>query len=426
MSNDITSREAEEAVLGGLLLDSSQFDLVEGVLGPEHFTGGVRPDIFLHIQGQFRRREVADVITVGAAIPGASDYAFDLIQATPGTTMLSAWAGVVREKWTLRQAARIATNLATSCRSNDGEAIDEAIKELMSLRKAAATHQFTARGAMEAAYANIQAAADRPKGLVGVPTGLKEMDDLLGGFHPTDLSVFGARPGIGKTGFLLNSARAGAMAGPVAFFSGEQPHHQLGMRWLAGEAGIPLQRLRNGHISSDRDWARAATAVQKISALSIHIDDTSSPDIRHIQRTARKLRHEHGITAAYIDYIQIIKAKELKRAERHEIVGFVAHELKEMGKELEISVIALAQLDRKADDSKRPQMNHLANSSEIEKEADQIGLLWRDQTSPNATVSQAEINIVKQRHGIIGTIFCRWHGASTSYISKDDPRAEAA
>lgn len=418
MSDQITSREAEEAVLGGLLLDSSRFDEVDDILEPGHFTGGGRSDIFVHVRDQFRRREVADAITVGSAHPDLSDYAWELYQATPGTAMLRVWANLVREKWILRQAAMIGMNLATSCRGNDTDAIDEAVKLLMGLRKTSAVHQFTARNALETAYAQVREASERPEGLVGLPTGIAEMDMLLGGFHPTDLTVFGARPGIGKTSLLLGAARAGAVKGPVALFSGEQPHHQLGIRMLAAQAQISLQRMRNGQLRTDSEWARTATAVQQLSQLPIHIDDTSKPDIRHIQRVARKMKHEHDIKAAYVDYVQIIKAKELKKAERHEVVGFVTSELKEMGKELGISVIALAQLDRKADESKRPLMSHLSNSSEIEKEADQIGLIWRDQTMPKAIVTDAEINFVKQRHGIPGTVFCKWHGASTSFVSK--------
>lgn len=419
MSDGITSREAEEAVLGALLLDSSTFSDIDGLLGPEHFTGAGRASIFRHIQEQSRRRELADVITVGAELPEEADYALTMAQATPGTSMLRAWAGIVREKWVLRQAAMIATNLATSCRANDADAIDESIKLLMGLRTANAQHQFTARAALEAAYANVVEASKRADGLVGLPTGIEDMDKLLGGFHDTDLSVFGARPGIGKTSLLLGAARAAATRGPVLIFSGEQPHQQLGLRMLAAGAGIPLQRLRNGHLTTDAQWARTTNAVQALSLLPIHIDDTSSPDIRHIQRVARKAKHEHGIVAAYVDYIQIIKAKELKRAERTDVVVLVAQELKEMAKELNIPVFALAQLDRKADESKRPQMSHLANSSEIEKVADQIGLLWRDQSDPKAVISNAEINIVKQRHGITGTVFCKWHGASTSFVSKE-------
>lgn len=418
MNDGITSREAEEAVLGALLLDSSTFSEIDGLLGPEHFTGGDRSDIFVHIRDQHRRRESADAITVASALPKLSEYAWELYQATPGVAMLSSWAGIVRDKWVLRQASKIATNLATSCRGNDADAIDESIKLLMGLRTANAQHQFTARAALEAAYSGVVEASKRVDGLVGLPTGIDEMDNLLGGFHDTDLTVFGARPGIGKTSLLLGAARAAAARGPVLIFSGEQPHQQLGLRMLAGGAGIPLQRLRNGHLTTDAQWARTTNAVQSLSLLPIHIDDTSSPDIRHIQRVARKAKHEHDIKAIYVDYVQIIKAKELKRAERTDVVVLVAQELKETAKELNIPVIALAQLDRKADESKRPQMSHLANSSEIEKVADQVALLWRDQSEPKNPLPKAEINFVKQRHGILGTVYCHWHGASTSFVSK--------
>lgn len=158
----ITPKEAEESVLGALLMDSSAFTEVDGILEPEHFSGAGRAAIYRHVREQSRKREMADVVTVSCAMPEESDYAFAMIQQTAGTAMLVPWAQLVREKWVLRQAAMIGSNLAASCRGNDADSIDEAVKALMALRKASGAHQFTTRNAVEEAYAHIREASERP------------------------------------------------------------------------------------------------------------------------------------------------------------------------------------------------------------------------------------------------------------------------
>lgn len=416
---EATAREAEEAVLGALLIDSSRFRDVDGLISPEHFTSDARMAICRVIAEAARSNELADVVTVSTALPETQDYCFDLIKSTPGTAMLIPWAGIVRENWRLRQAIMIATNLMANCRDRDGQAIDGAVRDLMALDVDSFDHEHTTRSALESAWRQIHTAHDSGGALAGLTSGLQPLDDALGGFHASDLVVVAARPAMGKTGFLLGATEAGSRQGPVGLISGEQPHDQVGMRWVAAGSGISLHRLRAGRLYNDNEWARASKAVQEYSLLPIHISDAAAPDLTDVERIARKWRHKHGIKGLYVDYLQRIQVSSMRKAPRHERVGEVAMRLKNLARDLEIPVIALAQLDREADKDERPKMHHLANSSEIEKESDQIILPWRDLSNPKAVIAKAEMNVVKNRHGMIGTIHCRWHGASTSFVSKE-------
>lgn len=417
--HDTSARDAEEAVLGALLIDSSRFRDVDGLICPEHFTSDARAAICRVIAEASRGKEVADAVTVSASLPQVQDYVYELIQAVPGTAMLIPWANIVRDNWRNRQAMMVATNLIGRLKDRDEEAIATAMRELGRLEDDRPEEFHDSRSALTAAWQQINAAHDSGGAMVGLTSGLQPLDDALGGFHDSDLIVVAARPAIGKTGFLLGATEAGSRQGPVGLISGEQPHDQVGMRWVAAGSGISLHRLRAGRLYNENEWARASTAVQEYSRLPIHISDAAAPDLTEVIRIARKWRHKHGIRGLYVDYLQRIQVGSMRKAPRHERVGEVAMQLKNLARDLEIPVIALAQLDREADKDERPKMHHLANSSEIEKESDQIILPWRDLSDPKALIAKAEMNVVKNRHGMIGTIHCRWHGASTSFVSKE-------
>jgi replicative DNA helicase len=327
-------------------------------------------------------------------------------------------ADLIRGAWRGREAHRIAVELADAAGRREDGAIDTAIAGLMALHAEDADCEHTAKTALKAAWEEVQLAHEHGGALIGVPTGLYDLDDTLGGLHDSDLIVIGARPAMGKTGLLLGMVLAGSEKGPVGLISAEQPASQVGLRWMAAGSQVGVGKLRAAKIQ-DEQWPRISRACTDLGPRPIRIFDRSSPDIAEVIRVARRWKQQHGIKALYVDYLQKLEIAAQAQAPKHERVGAIARALKNLARDLNIPVIALAQVARKVEErqNQRPGMADLADSSEIEKEADQIMTLWRDQSNPQAETAPAEINVVKNRHGNIGTIHCLWRGAQTAFVN---------
>jgi replicative DNA helicase len=255
---------------------------------------------------------------------------------------------------------------------------------------------------MKRAIEIIEEADSKKGGVFGVPSGLTDLDKVLGGFHNSDLYVVGARPAIGKTAMLLNFANAAGVAGGV--ISAEQPAEQIGLRLIAIDGKVCAHKMRNGDLE-EHDFARIALTARNLNQKEIHLYDKSGPTIMEVIRQARKWKMQYDIRILYVDYIQRLKWTDLKIA-RHEQVGNVVMCLKELARDLNIPIVALAQVNRDVEKrtDKRPNMGDLANSSEIEKEADCIMLLYRDEVYNDQTMDKGviEIDVAKNRHGPTG------------------------
>ncbi len=327
-------------------------------------------------------------------------------------------SGLLVTAWRDREAWQIAAVLADEAGRRQEGSVDRAIAALMALHAEERDCEHTAKSAMGLAWDEVVAAHAAGGRLIGVPTGIHELDETLGGLHNSDLIVVGARPAMGKTGLLLGMTAAAGRVGPVGLISGEQPASQVGLRWMAAGSGVSVGKLRAAKIEEEQ-WPRLQRSIGDYSGRNIRLLDRSSPDIAEVIRVARRWKHQYGITALYVDYLQKLEIAALAKSPKHERIGAIARALKNLARDLQIPVIALAQVSRKVDErtSGRPQMSDLADSSEIEKEADQVMMLWRDLTDPQAAMAAAEINVVKNRHGNIGTVHCLWHGGSTSFVS---------
>lgn len=328
------------------------------------------------------------------------------------------YAGLIVTDWRHREALRIARELAAAAGSRQEGAIDTAVAGLMALHADVRDYEHTARSAMQAAFQQVSAAFEAGGALIGVPSGLADLDDVLGGFHDSDLIIIGARPAMGKTGMLLSMIDHASQTLPLGLISGEQPHEQVGLRWMAAGAKVSVGRLRNANIE-ESEWSRISDSTKQWSDRNVRIYDRSSPDIMDVIRVARRWKHQHGIKALYVDYLQKLEMASEAKAPKHERIGAIARALKNLARDLQIPVIALAQVSRKVEErqNQRPMMSDLADSSEIEKEADQIMTLWRDQTNSQAVVQPAEINVVKNRHGNTGTVPCLWMGEQTRFVN---------
>lgn len=412
--------------------------LAEMPLAPKHFGNEVHAQLWELIQAQSLQNRPVDPVTVmdAAARLGlrsvseaalAIGSAADLYPATDASYHAKTVAGA----WRARETLQIGLDLAAAAKMREDGAADAAMQRLMDLHTDDRNYEHTARTAMQAALQEAARARANGGRILGVPTGIFDLDDTLGGLHDGDLVVVGAPPGTGKTGLLLGFTSAGAKAGAVGLVSGEQPADQVGLRWLAAGTSITVGRLRAGKFGQHDMLAMDQTA-EEFGELPVQILDRGSPDITEVIRVARRWKAQYGIRALYVDYLQRLEMESLAKSPKHERVGAIARCLKNLARDLRIPVVALAQVrrpqDAKANDNPRLSMHHLADSSEIEKEADQILMLWRDKTNLQAERAPAEINVVKNRHGNLGTVECIWHGGSTSFLNRstEDEFAEAA
>lgn len=391
---------------------------------PKHFANEAHGNLWELIQQLAQDAKPFDAVSLADAAERAGRKALSHLALEIGCSGAIAVAssagypaGLLVTAWRDREARGVALTLVEEVGRREEGSVDRAIAALMALHAEDGDCEHTAKSAMKLAWEEVMAAHDAGGRLIGVRTGLQELDDTLGGLHNSDLIVVGARPAMGKTGLLLGMTLAGSRDGPVGLISGEQPASQVGLRWMATGSGVAVGKLRAAKIE-EHQWSALARAVSETGERAVRILDRSSPDISEVIRVARRWKHQYGIRALYVDYLQKLEIGLLVKSPKHERIGAIARALKNLARDLQIPVVALAQVSRKVDErtSGRPQMSDLSDSSEIEKEADQIMMLWRDLSNPHTESAAAEINVVKNRHGNIGTVHCLWRGGQTAFV----------
>jgi len=399
--------DAEFAVIGGMISEPVFVTEIDD-LCPEDFTIESLRLVYAEMVDMSLGRQVIDIVTVIERLRlKYPTYDFKILgqcrSACVSTANLKSYAKIIRDESQKRRASSIASTLLDTVKYNGLDAVDAAIKDLMALTMTRKNHEMSIGQVMRSAIEIIQQADESKGGLVGVPSGLLDLDRILGGFHNSDLYVVGARPAIGKTAVLLNFANSANV--PCGIISAEQPAEQMGLRLIAIDGRVCAHKMRNGELE-ELDYDRVAiTAAKFNSRNNIHVYDKSGPGIMEVIRQARKWKMQHDIKILYVDYLQRLKWTDL-RIPRHEQVGNVVMCLKELARDLNIPVVALAQVNRDVEKrpDKRPNMGDLANSSEIEKEADCIMLLYRDEEYDQNSLDKGvmEIEIAKNRHGPTG------------------------
>lgn len=401
---DVTPSFAEEAVLGGLLLDNERYYDVATVLSAEQFTNAGRSRLFALIRDRVLAGEPADAVTIGELDPDLFSYAIDLAQNTPGASGVPAYAGIVRGNWQRRMAANIGATLVSSARAGDPDAVNTALSKLLSLNSTVTECEYTGKQALRQAWRAVEEAHANGGKLPGITTGLGVLNDILGGFHNSDLTVVGGRPAMGKTAFLggLTEAAANDKRRP-GVISAEQPAVQMAMRRLSMISSVPASMLRSGQFQ-DEDWSKLQSGMETALGRDMWIYDRSAVTLDELVGIARKWKHTHDIGILFIDYAQRIKVPGCR--DRIQEVSEVAMGMKNLARDLNIPVVALAQVKAAVESrpDKRPNAGDLANSDELTREADQILMLYRDEVYNLESQHKgiAEILIEKNRHGPTG------------------------
>ncbi|RMD78577.1 MAG: replicative DNA helicase [Gammaproteobacteria bacterium] len=428
------SVEAEQAVLGGLMLDNGAWDQVAELLEEQDFYRREHRLIFRAIGELAAQAAPFDVVTVSERLEalglleeaGGLAYLGSLAQNTPSAANIAAYAGIVRDHAVARRLVQVGTAIANSVYDRQGRSTTELVDHAEQL-----VFQIAERGARRPGAGvalkellvkvldriDTLSAQDSP--ITGIPTGYKDLDLLTSGLQPADLIIVAGRPSMGKTSFAMNLAEHAALKRklPVAVFSMEMPGEQLVLRLLASLGRIDQHKLRTGRLG-DEDWARMSHAVGQLAELPVFIDDTSALTPTELRARARRLKREHDIGLVVVDYLQLMQVPGHKENRATEI-SEISRSLKALAKELQVPVIALSQLNRSLEQrpNKRPVMSDLRESGSIEQDADLILFIYRDEVyhedSPDK--GTAEIIVAKQRNGPIGTVRLAFLGQYTRF-----------
>lgn len=420
------SVDAEASVLGGLMLAPDSLAKVAAILDEELFYLRDHRLIYRAILDLDAARQPYDAVTIGEWFEahGLTDhvhpsYVIDLASTVPSAANIGAYAKIVRDKATLRKVIEVGGGMVDDVYDGgDSQAIlDHAIRELMALSNVQQSCDYSLAQAVRMAWADAEEASRKPGAFRGVPSGYGRMDKRLGGFHKGDLVILGARPSMGKTALMVNMAlNAGASGFSVGMISGEQSALQIGQRSISNEARVVAETLRNGEIEEEA-WPRLTLAMRTLIERKVRIYDRSAPTLDEIGRVARRWTQEYGIAVLFVDYLQRIRVP--KAENRIEEVAEVARGLKTLARDLDIPVVALAQVKAEVDKrvgDKRPGLGDIANSDEATREADLIGFLYRDVVyNPGADSCAAELNFEKNRHGPTGQFDLRFDGATMRF-----------
>jgi len=435
------SIDAEQSVLGGLLLDNQRWDAIADRLSVDDFYRREHRLIFAAISALCQENSPADVITVSERLEQTGDleaagglaYIGSLANNTPSAANVPAYADIVRERSILRQLLAACHDISEAAYNPGGrtalEILDYAEKRIFDISEKRARR----RGGYEPIASLLTKTVDRidqlyrTQGTVtGVPTGFTDLDEKTSGLQKSDLIIIAGRPSMGKTTFAMNIAENAAVGHkiPVAVFSMEMPGTQLAMRMMASLGRINSHRIRTGKLD-DEDWPRLTSAVSLLSEAPIFIDDTPALTPMELRARARRIKREHDLGLIIIDYLQLMQAGEGATSEnRATEISNITRALKGLAKELDVPIIAMSQLNRSLEQrtDKRPVMSDLRESGAIEQDADVILFIYRDEVynedSPNK--GTAEIIIGKQRNGPIGKVMLTFLGEYTrfeNYIS---------
>ena len=440
------STEAEQAVLGGIMLSNQHWDgIAERVIAEDFYTFAHKA-IFQTMEELMRNQTPIDLITLDQALKakGISDsvggfaYLADLSNNTPNAINILAYAEIVREKAILRELIAVGNRIAENSYSPKGKDIkmvlDEAEREVFAIaekRSSSTEGPQNVLSVLESTIARIETLGklENHNGVTGVTTGFVELDKKTAGLQPSDLIIVAARPSMGKTTFAMNLCENAAMASdkPVLGFSLEMPAEQIMMRMIASLARVDQTKIRTGQNLEEAEWSKIASVFGMFKQKNnLYIDDSSGLTPTELRSRARRVYRENGgLSMIMVDYLQLMRAPAFSDNRTLEIAE-ISRSLKALAKELEVPVIALSQLNRTLEQraDKRPVNSDLRESGSIEQDADLIMFIYRDEVYNDNSEDKgvAEIIIGKQRNGPIGRVRLAFNGQFSRFDNLAEQR----
>ena len=427
------SIEAEQSVLGGLMLDNRCLDQIGDKLDPEDFYRKEHQLIFKAISDLTVESKPADVLTVSEylqntgelAQAGGLAYIGTLAKNTPSTANVTAYAEIVRERSVMRHLLSVAGDISRAVYEPEGrstvELLDFAERNIFAI-----SEMGSRSGGFQPLTKLLSVAVERIDKLYqsdspisGLPTGFTDLDAMTSGLQDADLIIVAGRPSMGKTSLAMNIAENVAVGQqlPVAIFSMEMPGEQLAMRMLASMSRINTHKIRTGKLNDD-DWPRVTSTISLLAQAPIFIDDTPGLTPMELRTRARRLKREHGLALVLVDYLQMMQSFEGSENRATEVSN-ITRALKNLSKELNVPLIVMSQLNRSLEQrpNKRPVMSDLRESGSIEQDADVILFIYRDEVYNEDSVDKgtAEIIISKHRNGPTGTVRLTFLGQYTKF-----------
>ena len=448
--------EAEQAVIGSILVSNEIFDEINLILSSNNFYDPIHQKIFSAIENLIFRGMLANPITLKSYFEdekddlNVPDYLVKVTKFSTSIRQALEYSKIIYDMFVRRELIKISENTIDTAKLNDlsttgQDIIEDSEKLLYELAEKGSSYSslISFDKALRQTIDMASAAYKNEEGIVGVPTGLRDLDDRLGGLHKSDLIIIAGRPGMGKTALATNIAfnaaqklqDSGKEKASVAFFSLEMSSEQLSTRILAEQSKIKSNDIRRGRIS-DEQFDRFLETSKNISELPLYIDETPALTIAAMSNRARRIKRLHGLDLIIVDYIQLMRGSLNYKDGRVQEVSEITQGLKAIAKELSIPVVALSQLSRQVEqrDNKKPQLSDLRESGSIEQDADVVMFVYREsyylenkepkpatvehaewQAKMNEVSNLAELIIGKQRHGPTGNVFLEFEAMFTKF-----------
>ncbi|SRR5438876_1081879 len=438
------SLEAEEAVLGGILLDNTALDRITELVHVDDFYRESHRTVFRAMLDLSARNEPSDLITLAEVLKGhgelaavgGSAYLAELAERVPTAAHVVQYAKIVRDKSILRALIGAATEIAMhgyDGRQDVGEMLDRAEQLIFGISDRKVKPEFVRiSDLLVESLKTIERLYEQKQAVTGVPSGFHDLDNLTAGFQPSDLVIVAGRPSMGKTALCLNIAEHAALRADVgvAIFSLEMSKEQLALRMLCSESRVDLKRVRTGHLS-DREFPKLAMAAGRLGDAPIFIDDTPALSILELRAKARRLKRDPATKLGLIivDYLQLMRSTEGKDNREQEI-SEISRSLKALAKELNVPVIALSQLNRQVESRNppKPRLADLRESGAIEQDADVIAFIYREEVYVEDSDKKgvAEIIVAKQRNGPVDSVELTFLAEFTRFENRELAPEEGA
>jgi len=431
--------ETEQAVLGALMLEKEALNEVIEILRPEAFHHEAHQHIFNAIKALFSKSEPIDLVTVTRQLRSTGEldiakgaaYVTSLTQRVHSSANIEFHSRILMEYAIKRQLIKISNDVIRDAYEEETdvfELLDRSEQSLfevteMNIRK----NYVSVNDVMTEAIRELEALRDNSDGLTGIPSGFTALDRVTSGWQRSDLVIFAARPGMGKTAFVLSSLRNASVEfdRPVAIFSLEMSATQLMKRLISSEAEISSEKIKTGKLS-EHDWKKLVDKTSALADAKLFIDDTPALSVLELRAKCRRLKAQHDIQMVVIDYLQLMTGESSKNGNREQEIAMISRSLKQLAKELDVPVIALSQLSRAVETrggDKKPQLSDLRESGSIEQDADMVIFLYRpeyygmeEDEEGNSIKGMAEVIFAKNRHGSTTTVPLKFIGEYTKFV----------